>query len=261
MKFIDADPLSVVRPDEMVRAFAYRKGRGSQDLSLEEAALITFTPFDLRDWVGVLGGGRPVKTWVERGRPIHRRNGWVAVQSAFGAPNAVMLLEELIAFGVKRAIFFGYCGSLQDEVRIGDVVIPTEALREEGTSYHYLPEGERSLSDRSIQDKLYAWIKEAGLPVHKGRIWTTDAPYRETPAKVRRYGGEGILGVEMEMAAVFVLGRVRGISVGALLIVSDELGHGEWKIGFFSPEVKATRKRVIERLRFHLKDLLASAQN
>jgi len=260
MRFVDDDPRSVVQPYEMVKAFACRKGGVSGDLSLEELALITFTPYDLKEWVGVDKEASPVQAWSERGHRLYRRDGWIAVQSAFGAPNAVMLLEELIAFGVKRAVYFGYCGSLRDDVRIGDIVIPMEALREEGTSYHYLPEGERTFPDRFLQGQLYVWIKESGLSAHMGGIWTTDAPYRETPTKVSRYGEEGVLGVEMEMSAVFALGMMRGISVGAILIVSDELSGEEWRIGFFSPEVKVTRKRAIEKLLSCLKDLISPAR-
>jgi uridine phosphorylase len=258
MKFLDNDPRSVVRPDEMVRAFACRKGKTSGDLSLEEFALITFTPYDLKEWIGADEAAIPVQAWWERGHRLYRKDGWVAVQSAFGAPNAVMLLEELIAFGVKRVVYLGYCGSLQDEIKVGDVIVPTESIREEGTSYHYLPEGERSFPDRSIQGKLYTRIKESHLPVHTGRIWTTDAPYRETRAKVRRYGEAGILGVEMEMSAAFALGMIRNISVGGVLIVSDELRKEGWKAGFFSPEIKATRKKVIPKLHLYVKDLLSN---
>ncbi|RPI99649.1 MAG: phosphorylase, partial [Deltaproteobacteria bacterium] len=106
-----------------------------------------------------------------------------------------------------------------------------------------------SLPDRPMQGRLYTWLKENGLRLHAGRVWTTDAPYRETPTKVRRYREEGILGVEMEMSAVFALGMVRNISIGSVLIVSDELREKGWKAGFFSPEVKSARKKVIKKLR------------
>ena len=249
MKFLDNDPRSVVRPDEMVRTFACRKGDASSELSLEGFALITFVPNDLKEWIGDGKETLPVQAWSERGHVLYRGEGWIAVRSGFGAPSAVMLLEELIAFGVRKVLYLGYCGSLHEEIRVGDVILPTEALREEGTSYHYLPEGERSFPDRLMQDQLFRQFKEDALRVHTGRVWTTDAPYRETPTKVRRYAEDGILGVEMEMSAVFALGMVRNVSVGAVLIVSDVLGEREWKAGFFSSEMRASRKRIIEKLR------------
>jgi uridine phosphorylase len=168
-----------------------------------------------------------------------------------------MLLEELAAFGVRRTVLLGYCGSLQKRIATGDVILPIEAIREEGTSYHYLPEGEKSSPDPRIQKKLADWMGMRGLSFHEGTIWTTDAPYRETPEKIRRYRMEGVLGVEMEMAAVFAFGKVRGISTGAMLLVSDEVREEGWDIGFFSPQIQSTRKRVIDLLIHHLPEMIS----
>ena len=159
-----------------------------------------------------------------------------------------MLLEELVAFGVRRAVFLGYCGSLLPEVRVGDIIFPEEAIREEGPSYHYLTKHEKSIPDLQLQRRLFDGMKSTRLRSFRGKVWTTDAPYRETPNKVRRLCEEGILGVEMEMAAAFAFGIFRGISIGAILIVSDEVNEGGWRIGFFSSPVKEARKRVIHFL-------------
>ena len=101
-------------------------------------------------------------------------------------------------------------------------------------------------------------MKSAGLSFHQGTVWTTDAPYRETPEKVRRYCSEGVLGVEMEMAAAFAFGKAKGISVGSLLIVSDEVREEGWQIGFFSPEIQTSRVKVIQVLRDHLQEMVPS---
>jgi len=242
----------------MVRAFVCRKGPSDIDLSLEPLALVTFNPWDLREF---LQGARRkervgrIHAWTARNNRMFRGNRWVAVQSPYGAPNAVMVLEELVAFGVRKALYLGYCGSLQDEIKVGDVIIPDEALREEGTSYHYLEGSERSFPDPGLQSQLFRWLEEAGPSVHRGRVWSTDAPYRETPRKARMYKDQGILGVEMEMSALFALGRARGIAVGSILLVSDEVRETEWRIGFFSPSLKGVRKRVIRELLIHLDQL------
>ena len=99
-----------------------------------------------------------------------------------------------------------------------------------------------------------------GLSFHEGTIWTTDAPYREAVEKIRRYRREGILGVEMEMAAVFAFGKARGISTGAILLVSDEVREEGWNIGFFSPQIQLTRKKVFDLLIHHLPEM-TSQQN
>ena len=256
MDFFSEDRHSVVSPREMVLAFMPSAGGLSKDLPLERLALITFTTHDLHGFLGEGGQGRQIKSWRKRARTIHKREGWIVVQSPYGAPGTVMLLEELAAFGVRRAIFVGYCGSIQDWVKIGGIVLPVEAIREEGTSYHYLPKGEKSCPDTTLQSRLSNWLLACGLSCYAGRIWTTDAPYRETVEKVRRYGNAGVLGVEMEMAAAFAFGSARGISIGAVLLVSDEVREGGWRTGFFSPELKAARERVIRILIRRIEELI-----
>lgn len=239
----------------MVMAFARQKGEVPGDLFLESLALVTFTSQDLNLIVQPPRQARLIGSWRNRNPRIYRGQGWVAVQSPLGAPGTIMLLEELVAFGVMRIILLGYCGTIQKGVSVGDLVLPLEAIREDGTSYHYLPKGEKSQPDLGIQKKLFDSMDSNGVPLHQGPIWTTDAPYRETTEKVRRYRMEGVLAVEMEMAAVFAFGKAAKISVGAMLIVSDEVREEGWQIGFFSPKIRSTRKRVIEGILHHLPEL------
>ncbi len=98
--------------------------------------------------------------------------------SAVGAPSAGMLLETLIASGIRRALMLGYAGSISAKCRIGDLVIPTWGIREEGTSYHYLESGVRPEVSGSLVQKLRDSLN--GPKHFEGGVWTTDAPYRET---------------------------------------------------------------------------------
>jgi uridine phosphorylase len=255
MDFFSDDPHSVVGPREMVMAFVPPGGNLSGELALERLALITFTSHDLQRLVEWSQQAKPIGAWRKRGRRIYRGNGWIVVRSPYGAPGTVMLLEELVAFGVRRVVFLGYCGAIQEEMRIGDMVLPLEAIREEGTSYHYLPKGEKSYPDHSLQNRLWDWMGRVGPAFFRGTIWTTDAPYRETTQKVRRYCEEGVLGVEMEMAAAFAFGRARKISIGAVLLVSDEVREGGWRTGFLSPRIQSTRDKVTQALQFHLPEM------
>lgn len=259
MDFFSDDARSVVLPQEMVKAFACRKEITSGDLLLEGLALVTFSALDLRRFTEGDKKVKKIAAWRNRRNRIYRGDGWIAVQSPFGASSAVMLLEELVAFGIKRAVYIGYCGSLQEKVGIGDIILPSEAIREEGTSYHYLRKGKRSVPDPIIQRQLFDWMMKVDKPVHTGKIWTTDAPYRETYKKVEHYRMEGILGVEMEMAAAFALGMVREISIGAVLLVSDRLKETGWDMGFFSSELRTTREKVIENLLLHLKEMVPTS--
>jgi uridine phosphorylase len=255
MKFFSDDPSSIVQAGEMVRFFTSTDPGYLHTLLLGGLALITFTSQDLRK----LTAGEGIKrnaSWRNRNNRIYTGEGWIVTQSPFGSPNAVMLLEELVAFGVRRAIFLGYCGSLQEKIAVGDVVVPIETVREEGTSYHYLKNHEKSLPDQTLQHQLFEWMDKIPLRVHRGKIWTTDAPYRETFKKVNHYREEGILGVDMEMSAVFALGMARHISVGGMLLVSDVLRGTAWNIGFRSPALKITRDTVIQNLLTHVREMI-----
>jgi purine-nucleoside phosphorylase len=155
-----------------------------------------------------------------------------------GAPQAVMVMEKMIALGAKRIFIFGWCGSLQPDLAIGDIVIPVHAISEEGTSKHY-PIGRRKPgTDQELNRILERALDEYGLPFRKGTVWTTDAPYRETASKVKTFGEKGVLAVEMELSALMTLAVYRSVKLSGLLIVSDELFELHWHRGFSSPVFK-----------------------
>ncbi len=150
-----------------------------------------------------------------------------------GAPYAVMLIETLIKWGANKIIVLGLCGSISTDVRIGDIVVPTSALVDEGVSRHYhhiedLP----SAASESIVHHIKKGLIENGLPFHEGPVWTTDAIYRETVAAVQHFQQKSALAVEMELSALFSVARFRRVEVGAILVVSDELASMRWKPGF-----------------------------
>ncbi len=164
-----------------------------------------------------------------------------------GAPQAVLVLEKLIALGVRSVVAMGWCGSLQSRVAIGDLVIPLRAVSEEGTSRHYPVEARQARPAAQIVARLEAVLgADADCTLHQGGVWSTDAPYRETVAKVRRYREEGLLGVEMETSALFTVAAYRGIDLAAVLIVSDDLSGSKWRHGFRDGRFLAARKRVPE---------------
>ncbi len=155
-----------------------------------------------------------------------------------GAPQAAMVMEKIIVLGAKRICVFGWCGSLQPDLKIGDIVIPLHAISEEGTSTHY-PIGNREPgTDRGLNRILERALEQEGLPFRKGTVWTTDAPYRETTSKVEAYRGKKVLAVEMEMSALMTLAVYRSVKLSGLLVVSDELFDFNWKRGFSSPLFK-----------------------
>lgn len=172
-------------------------------------------------------------------RPGDLLRGIVSISGPFlGAPQAVLAMEKLIALGARRFWVLGWCGSLQNFLRIGDAVVPTGAVSEEGTSFHY-PIGQSPLqTDRALTARLLESLEEKGLAIRAGIVWTTDAPYRETPEKVLRYQRAGVLAVEMEMSALMSVAAFRSVAVTGMLVVSDELSDLEWQRGFSNPRLK-----------------------
>jgi uridine phosphorylase len=151
---------------------------------------------------------------------------------AVGAPMAVLCLEKLIALGAKRIVLYGWCGSLQQELRAMDVLLPTEALSEEGTSPHYQEQagqGRAITPSSALCAHLQDILSAADIPFHQGKVWTTDAPYRETRTKVADYAAQGICGVDMEYSALCTVAAFRGVEFAAVLLVSDELQQQPWK--------------------------------
>ena len=164
-----------------------------------------------------------------------------------GAPQGVIVMEKLIALGAKRIWLLGWCGSIQPYLLIGDLIIPTSALPEEGTSKHYAANKKRgktsSLLNKSLEDALL----KANLSFKKGMVWTTDAIYRETEKKVVAYARRGLLAVEMEMSALMALAVYRSVELAGLLIVSDELFSLTWHNGI-GTDILKERTRVAGRV-------------
>lgn len=187
-----------------------------------------------------------------------RKGGFSIAGPCIGAPSAVTMLETLIANGCKQVIAVGCCGSLTHLVKIGDIVIPRDCLSEEGVSAHYYP----SLFPPTASEKLFSALVGTAssrcTKYYQGTIWTTDAPYRETHEKVKRYSQQGILGVEMEMSALFTVGRFRGIEIAGVLAVSDELSSLTWKPGFLKPNFLLASKLTIQIAMETLKELKAN---
>jgi len=165
-----------------------------------------------------------------------------------GAPQGVIIMEKLIALGAKRIWILGWCGSLQPNLAIGNLIIPTTALSEEGTSAHYPVNKKRRQTSTFLNKRLEDALLKANLPFKKGPVWTTDALYRETSEKVIDYGKKGLLAVEMEMSALITVAVYRSVKLAGLLIVSDELFSLEWHHGFGGDKLKRASKSYVPRL-------------
>jgi uridine phosphorylase len=164
-----------------------------------------------------------------------------------GAPYAVMILETLIAWGARKIIVFGFCGAVSPDVKIGEIVIPTGSIIDEGTSKQYAKdECDEAYPSTQLVKQTKAELEKSNLTFHEGTIWSTDAIFRETREKVEFYQRKGILAVEMETSALFTVGSFRKVDVSALLVVSDELSSLTWRPGFKLPLFKKSRETACE---------------
>ncbi len=166
---------------------------------------------------------------------------------ALGAPMAVLTLEKLIALGAENIVVYGWCGALHSSVKTGDIILPTTSICEEGTSSHY-PIALKAEADRYLQQQLNEKLSTSDQTVHCGPIWTTDAPYRETKSKIKAYGDKGILAVDMEFSALCTVAAFRQVKLAAVMLVSDELWHENWKPGFQSKKFRKQSHEIIKIL-------------
>ena len=152
--------------------------------------------------------------------------------------------ELLCAAGVETLVRVGSCGSLQETLRIGDVVIVTGAVRGDGASLRYVGEDFDTVSHPRVADALTRAAESLDVPVHRGRVFTTDALFRETPELLADLQQQGIAAIDMVTAAFLTVAQVKGARAGAVLAVSDECLTG--KLGFHGPPARAAEKRAME---------------
>lgn len=170
---------------------------------------------------------------------------YTMVGPVLGAPYAAMAVETLIAWGVEKILFFGWCGAVRQSVSIGEVVVPESALIDEGTSPNYSDRQDLpAIANSQMLATIKGELRIRDHHFHSGPVWSTDAVYRETAEKVRHFRAKGALGVEMETAAIFSVARFRSVAAGAVLIVSDELSTLTWRPGFRMPQFKKTRQTL-----------------
>lgn len=180
-------------------------------------------------WISSLPGLVECDGWLKGSFLIsHNKAEVLVVKSGFGAPMAVMVMEELIASGIRDFVNIGSAGGIQSGLTIGDIVICDKSIRDEGTSNHYLPYEKYALARTDITADLCKVMESKGIEYRKGTSWTTDAPYRETVEKFKKYRKEGVLTVEMEASALFAVGDFRKVKVCSAFVISDRLTEAGW---------------------------------
>ena len=186
-----------------------------EEISLRHSARI------LHQFEWESAGHRVFQIEVDR-RPI------AFLQPGIGAPLAAGLLEGCIALGCRKFIVCGSAGVLDGNIAPEQVIIPTTAVRDEGTSYHYIEPGRPVVPSAAAVDAIKATLRSHEIPFLEGMTWTTDAPYRETRPKVQLRRSEGCITVEMEAAALFAVAAFRNVTLGQMLYGGDDVSGDQW---------------------------------
>ena len=255
----DATP--VIDPESHVREYAKRRGRdpnencpplvigGFVDIMIDPMAeAVGAAESDIR--LGLRGprtiarskgATRDTDSKLRPGLRIGELDGHPVgvVHMPVGGARTVMTLEELMALGARTFLIAGATGALKPGIQVGDYVIATNALREEGTSYHYQPPEHPARADGPATRALIDSAQTSKHAFHAGRVWSTDAPYREFTGKVRRYGEQGVLSVDMEASALMIVSEFRGADLGMILTVSDLVYRRDWPNIFGTDEYRA----------------------
>lgn len=224
---------------------------GPEGLALGETALLAITPHDLKALLALVGADEAAGKTLATARSYSifwKGRGFSLLGPAVGAPVAAILIELMAACGVRRVLALGWCGSLQPDLKAGELVLPLGAIREEGTSYHYLPPAAAVAADPALVQTIAEACRARGYYPRKGTIWTTDALYREARAKVAAFQRDGVLAVDMEASAILAVAGCLGLPAAILLVVSDELGSLSWRPAFSSPEFRQARRVAQESL-------------
>jgi len=184
---------------------------------LNKSKLLTKV-YDLKSEMGT----HPVYTFDYNGRPV------VIFHPGVGAPFAAGLLEEVIVLGCNKFIACGGAGILEKDIAVGHLLIPTSAIRDEGTSYHYLPPSREIKTHPDAVAAMEKTLQNKKVPYQLVKTWTIDALYRETPDKIELRKSEGCTCVEMETAALFAVAEFRNVKLGQLLYAGDDLSGEYW---------------------------------
>lgn len=145
------------------------------------------------------------------------------IMSTVGAPSTVAQYEELFAMGVENILVFGTCGVLDKSISDCSVIIPNKAMRDEGTSYHYLPESDEIKVNANLLENMVSYMDSTGVEYTVGKTWTTDAIYRETKNKMMQRKNEGCICVDMECSAVAAVAEFRNKQIAQFFYSADNL--------------------------------------
>ncbi len=221
------DEPTAFRPEDLVAAVRQQRGVGDQPVP---ALCVLEFDGDLTDKLIARGEVRRCEHW-----PCFHTDMWLwpkdqprcgIVARTIGGPYTVLVAEQMAVCGAKAVIGLASAGRLGTELPLPAIVVADEAVRDEGTSLHYLPPSRTVRSNAALAEALTRTLAGIDLPVRRGLVWTTDAPYRETRSQVEYWAAQGALAVEMQAASLFAFGRRCNFPVGLVAHVTNAADHG-----------------------------------
>jgi len=213
-------------PEELVSAV--RVARELPDAAVPAICALDFDG-DLTDWLVREGRATPFEPWACFHTKMYlletdgARYGIVA--RTIGGPYSVLIAEQLRVSGARLILGLTSAGRVCPSLPLPSLVVVTSAVRDEGTSFHYLPPAETVDCPTPITDLLAEELSRLGPAVVEGCVWTTDAPYRETASQLQRHAAAGVLAVEMQAASLFAFAIARKASVGVVAQVTNAVDH------------------------------------
>lgn len=216
----------ILTPRHLLEEFLSHEGVTLDRLALPLRAALAFQNICL-DYLIDLSKAKPFGNWSfpisEAAIYLGKYKGKEVLISKIpaSASNATAFVECLVSLGVNRIIATGAAGSIHPKAEAGSMIIPTHAIREEGTSYHYQEKTVKVHPSKLLVKHLGESANWNHVNVLRGSTWTTDGVFRETTSKMRQYSSQGVLTVEMEMSALFAMAMFHKIDLAGLLVISD----------------------------------------
>jgi uridine phosphorylase len=152
--------------------------------------------------------------------------------------------EVICNAGIENIIRIGTCGALDENIKVGDLVIVDSVIRGDGVTPYYVDKDFKTKPDKKIADRLESTAKDSGANVHRGAVWTTDALLREIREIVEAKRKEGAIAVDMVSSALLTIAALYNVKAGAILAVSDNVITGE--MGFMNPLYYMAETKLIE---------------
>lgn len=184
---------------------------------------------DLTDWLVQTGLAHPYLAWACFHTTMYSFDvdgiecGIVA--RTIGGPYAVLVAEQVHVSGARVLLGLTSAGRVNPSLPVPSLVVATSAIRDEGTSYHYLPAADIVTAPAKLAANLYEGLQGLEFPVSQGLVWTTDAPYRETAEELAEHAANGALAVEMQAASLFAFAQARHANVGMVAHVTNAIDH------------------------------------